>query len=95
MGDRDSGTLIISHLLFANDTLIFDVANQGHIRSLRALLLCFEAVLGFKVNLAKSKLAPVWNPNVDNLASLIGCKVLFPYLRNTLATLWVPYSSLR
>lgn len=33
------------HLLFADNTLIFSELNQDHLRSFRALLLCFETVL--------------------------------------------------
>jgi hypothetical protein len=40
------------------------------------LLLCFEAVLGLKVNLAKSVLVPVDNvDNVDWLTIILGCEV--------------------
>lgn len=39
--------------------------------------LCFEAVLGLKVNLGKSKMVVVGVvPRINNLASLLGCKGL-------------------
>jgi hypothetical protein len=43
---------------------------------LRGLFLCFEAVLGLKINLAISKLVPVGNViNVEVLASILGCRI--------------------
>ncbi|KAF5442537.1 hypothetical protein F2P56_035184 [Juglans regia] len=59
VGETSSGSLNISHLLFANDTLIFCEARHEQIRAVRALLLCFEAVSGLNVNLAKSEIVPV------------------------------------
>lgn len=55
-------SLKVSHLLFVKDTLIFffffSQMEQIQIRSLRALVLCFEAVFGLKVNLSKFELVP-------------------------------------
>lgn len=77
VGETIIGLIHISHLLFANDTLIFCEANTAQIWALSALLLCFEAVLGLKVNLAKSKVVPVGDIiNVESLASTLRCKIL-------------------
>jgi hypothetical protein len=66
----------ISHLLFADDTLLFCGANPNHLCNLRSLFLCFEAVSGLKTNLAKSELVPVGNvDNVAGLAGILGCGV--------------------
>jgi hypothetical protein len=76
MGYRSGGGLNISHLLFAGDTLIFCGENPDHLCHLCCLFLCFEAVLGLKINLAKSELVPVSNVNnVEDLARILGCKV--------------------
>jgi hypothetical protein len=73
MGSRPP-MINISHLLFADDILVFCEANPDHLRFLRVLLVCFEAVSSLKVNLAKSLLVPVGNvDNVDELASILGC----------------------
>jgi len=68
--------MLISHLLFANDTLIFckpDESNPGH---LRGALLHFEAMAGLRVNLAKSVLPPIGEvPELHHLAYFFGCEV--------------------
>ena len=67
---------MISHLLFADDTLVFckpDVSNLGY---LKCILLLFEAMSGLRVNLSKSALIPVGEvPNVHDLARFFGCGV--------------------
>jgi hypothetical protein len=73
VGSRPS-VINISHLLFADDILVFSEANPDHLRYLHVLLVCFEAVSGLNVNLAKSLLVPIGNvDNVVELASILGC----------------------
>jgi hypothetical protein len=70
------GNASFSHLLFADDTLIFCDASSSKLRYLRSLFLLFEAVSGLKVNLAKSSLNPVGNAvQVGRLADILGCEV--------------------
>ena len=52
-------SLMVSHLLFADDTLIFCDANIDQMLILRTMLIWFEAVSSLKVNLGKSKLVAV------------------------------------
>ena len=66
----------ISHLLFADDTLVFYQVSQDHLTYLSWLLMWFEAVLGLRINLEKSELIPVGRvENIDDLASEFGCRV--------------------
>jgi hypothetical protein len=74
VGSREQDRVTMSHLLFADDTLVFCGANVSQIRHLGALLVCFEAAAGLKVNLSKSVLVPVGLvENVGQLAGLLGC----------------------
>ena len=68
---------LISHLLFADDTLIFCGADPIQLWHLRGVFIWFQAISGLKINLSKSELVPIGNvPNVTELASILGCKVL-------------------
>jgi hypothetical protein len=76
VGSRNNAGMVVSYLLFADDTLIFCGANEDHIRNLRCLFLCFESVSGLKINLSKSEIIPIGEVNdIDSLASLFGCRV--------------------
>jgi len=67
------GNATFSHLLFADNTLIFYSACSSQLRYLRSLFLLFEAALGLNVNLAKSNLIPVENVDqVGRLACFLG-----------------------
>jgi hypothetical protein len=74
VGSSEQNRVVVSHLLFANDTLVFCGANASQIRHIGALLVCFGVVSGLKVNLSKSALVPVGSlGDVDQLAGLLGC----------------------
>lgn len=59
VGTERGTILTISHLFFADDTLVFCGADQDQLRHLRMTLLCFESVSGLKIKLSKSELIPV------------------------------------
>uniref|UniRef100_A0A2N9IUI4 Reverse transcriptase domain-containing protein n=1 Tax=Fagus sylvatica TaxID=28930 RepID=A0A2N9IUI4_FAGSY len=66
---------LISHLLFADDTLIFCEATSDHLSHLRSLLIWFETTSGLRINLGKSELVQVGEvPLLEELADILGCK---------------------
>jgi hypothetical protein len=65
----------ISHLLFADDTIIFCDAVPEQLLHIRMILSCFEAVIGLLVNLSKSEMVPVGKvDNMSSLADLLCCR---------------------
>ena len=67
---------MISHLLFANDTVLFCGADPLQIWHLRGVFIWFQAISGLKINLSKTELVPVGQvPHVNELAGVLGCKV--------------------
>jgi hypothetical protein len=76
VGARIQDRMEVSHLLFADDTLVFCGADANQISYLGALLVCFEAVSGLKVNLTKSSLIPVGSlDDAEQLAGNLGCGI--------------------
>ena len=70
--------LSISHLFFADDTLILCGADTYQLWHLREIFIRFQAISGLKINLSKSELVPVGHvPNVAELAGFLGCRVSF------------------
>jgi hypothetical protein len=75
MGGGPSAPISVSHLLFADDTLIFCDADPSQVLFLRLVLTWFEAVSGLRINLGKSELVPVGDvADIKELAGLLGCK---------------------
>ena len=69
-------TINISHLLFADDTVVFCEAKKEHITHLSWILFWFEAASGLKINLAKSEILPIGEvEEVDEMAMELGCRV--------------------
>ena len=75
VGRLDFDPLVVSHLLFADDTLIFYEADLDHLLHLRFILVRFEATLGLRINLGKSELVQVGDaPFIAELVDILGCK---------------------
>ncbi|XP_019234325.1 PREDICTED: uncharacterized protein LOC109214820 [Nicotiana attenuata] len=66
----------ISHLHYADDTLIFCGAESSQVQYLNLTLLIFEALSGLHINMLKSVLYPVNAvPNLRELADILGCNI--------------------
>ena len=73
---RDGREGLVSHLLFANDTLIFYKDSEDQMVYLNWILAWFEALFGLRINLDKSFILPVGRvDNAERLAAELGCKI--------------------
>ena len=69
-------TLNISHLFFADDTVVFCEANKEHLTHLSWILFWFETASSLRINLAKSEIIPVGEVDeIDELAVELRCRV--------------------
>ena len=68
--------MVISHLLYADDTLLFCRADNDELKFISWILMWFKAVSGLKINLNKSEILPIGPvANLEGLASELGCKI--------------------
>ena len=75
IADGRGEELVISHLLYADDTLLFCKADNDELKFISWILMWFEAVSGLKINLNKSEILPIGPvANMEELASELGCK---------------------
>jgi hypothetical protein len=66
----------VSHLLFADDTIVFCAAVPEQLLHLCLVLTCFEAVTSLGVNMGKSELVPVGTVlNMYQLANILCCRI--------------------
>lgn len=71
-----SGRVMISHLQFASDTMIFCDVDVRQVSYLRCVFTCFEAVWDLKINLAKSELFQVGEDcDIESLTWILGGKI--------------------
>ena len=73
---RGGGGECVTHLLFADDTILFCDVDVEQILHFQLLLLSFQALTGLKVNVYKSEMVPIREvDDVHALAEILGCKV--------------------
>jgi hypothetical protein len=69
-------SVCVSHLLYADDTILFCDAHPEQLLYIRMVFTCFEAVTGLKVNMTKSEMVPIGEVNgLSALADLLYCHV--------------------
>ncbi|XP_016177716.1 uncharacterized protein LOC107620006 [Arachis ipaensis] len=69
-------TIALSHLQFADDTILFCPPEEKTIKNYKRLLRCFELMLGLSINFDKSSLISIncdeqW---IQSMCQLLGCK---------------------
>ena len=76
MSNLEGDSLMVRHLLFVDDTLIFCDTDLDQLLIICLVLLWFEAVSGFKINLGKSELVHVGQVySIELLVDVLGCKL--------------------
>ncbi|XP_019239934.1 PREDICTED: uncharacterized protein LOC109219918 [Nicotiana attenuata] len=69
-------SVTVSHLLYADDTLIFCEPVTSQLLYLNLAFLLFEALLGLHINMLKSFIYPVNDvPNLEELSNTMGCTI--------------------
>ena len=65
----------LTHLLFADDTLVFCSDSRDQLAYLSWILLWLETISDLKINLDKSSILPVGDvENLEALAAELGCR---------------------
>ncbi|RVW47728.1 Transposon TX1 uncharacterized 149 kDa protein [Vitis vinifera] len=96
VGGRGSEGLVVSHLLFADDTLIFCDADVDQLQYLSWTFMWFEAISGLKVNLNKTEAIPVGEGiPMETLVAVLGCKIGSLPTSYLGLPLGAPYKSIR
>lgn len=76
MDNSGHSRLEISHLMYANDTLVMCDATLEQLQHQRVILTVFESVSGLHVNWRKSLIFPVYRvPNIKILGGVMGCEI--------------------
>ncbi|CAN0907649.1 hypothetical protein LINGRAHAP2_LOCUS24917 [Linum grandiflorum] len=63
--DKDTGLGEVTHLLYADDTILFCETSVAQIKGVLSALIVFQAITGLKVNLNKSSLSPVGQVDLE------------------------------
>ena len=76
VNSHTKGGLHISHLIFANDTILFCDATKEQLLYNRMVMIFFEAITSLKVNGCKSEIVVAGEVgSLNALANVLGCKI--------------------
>lgn len=72
-----SNGVILSHLQFADDTILFCNNDRAELANIKRVLRCFQLMSGLKINFSKSSVCGVKisDQDVKDLALVMGCKI--------------------
>lgn len=74
VGNSSIDSISVSHLLYADDTIIFCGAERSQVQYLNLILLIFEAISGLHINMLKSVIYPANEvPDLEALAAILCC----------------------
>lgn len=66
--------MLISHMQFEDDTLIFLDADIEHIKNIRLILISFELLTGLKINFSKSRVFGVgFDGDLAQFCDILDC----------------------
>lgn len=79
-----------------NDALVFCELDEGELFNFRCVLLSFQAVSEFNINLIKFELVTLGGGNDDTrLTNVLGCKQVELPIKDLALLLWVSYKDVR
>lgn len=75
VGNRN---VIVSHLQFADDTLIFCLVKRKILTNIRRMMDCFQVLSGLRINFSKSGLIALGRSKLwgEQMAAKLGCKLI-------------------
>ncbi|CAL1355620.1 unnamed protein product [Linum trigynum] len=72
--DESSRSGEMTHLLYADDAIIFCDASEEEILNVTAALVCFQSITGLRINLEKSRVFPVGEvDDIERYVEIVGC----------------------
>jgi hypothetical protein len=76
VGRAEEAGVCVSHLLYADNIILFCDADPEQLLYIRMVLTCFEVVTGLKVNMNKSEMVPIGEVvGLNDLAGLLSCHI--------------------
>ncbi len=76
VGQDACSSVCVSHLFYADDTILFCDAHPEQLLYIRMVFTCFEAITGLKVNMTKSEMVLIGEVNgFSALVDILYCHI--------------------
>lgn len=75
VSSREESNMTITHLQYADDTLIFCEADLNQVGMLRVIFILFEAISGLHINWNKSFIYPLMKWDLQRLSDILGGRI--------------------